>query len=458
MKSYPVLLLFLLSLFVYSCSDSLSEIGSGIQPSSDQIALGKGVFHLTTENVFVESIYSRQDSFLLGTLNDSKFGSVQADILAQVNCPEGFTFPKGSVPDSASVSMRYKTWFGSKYSPMDVNIYEMNKNTFNYSTLYPTNLDPEAYCDRSIKIGERIFSAKDAGSVRSDTTAIRFKLTDAFVKRFFDDSYFASTTKFLNHFKGIYITSNYGSSSMLNISQIDLTYYYHYTYHTKNMSGADSIATVKSYIVFPANSEVRQVNLFKHDADYRASVIIPDSVNYISSPANIQTRVNIPLHQIQHKLDSAVNGKKLTINSALMRVEVTNTEEDTVLHPVVRYMLLVKESAKDRFFNNKELPSDTCAIRGSYTTEEIGNTGVYKHYYSFNIATLLATQIKKYGSAVPEYMPMRLVPVIIKTATSSSGTSTYASVKEDYLMSAVTIRSGKNTYSPMRINVVYSGF
>lgn len=458
MKSYPVLLLFLLSLFVYSCSDSLSDIGSGIQPASDQIALGKGVFHLTTENVFVESISSRPDSFLLGSLKDSKFGSLQADILAQVNCPEGFKFPKGSVADSASVLMRYTTWFGSKYSPMDVNIYEMNKGTFSYSTPYLTNLNPEDYCDRSIKIGERIFSAKDAGKVRTDTTAIRFKLTDAFVKRFFDDSYFASTTKFLDHFKGIYITSNYGSSSLLNISQIDLRYYYHYTYQTKDMNGKDSTATVKSYIVFPANSEVRQVNLFKHDADYRASVVIPDSVNYISSPANIQARVNIPMHQIQHKLDSAVNGKKLTINSAIMRVEVTNTEEDTVLHPVVSHMLLVRESAKDRFFKNKELPSDTCAIRGDYTTEEIGTTGVYKHYYSFNIATLLATQIKKYGSAVAEYIPMRLVPVKIKTTTSTSGTASYVSVKEDYLMSAVTIRSGKNTYSPMRINVVYSGF
>ena len=121
----------------------------------------------------------------------------------------------------------------------------------------------------------------------------------------------------------------------------------------------------------------------------------------------------------------------------------------------------MKESAKTRFFNNRELPSDTCAIRGDYTTAEIGTTGVYKHYYTFNLAKLIVNELKnaeKNGKTPLENLKMLLVPVKIATTTSTSGVVSYTSVKEDYEMSAVTIRSGKNVYSPMRINVVYSGF
>jgi len=185
------------SLFVFSCSDNLTDIGTGIQPTSDQIKIGTDTFHLMSQTVFVNSILSKPDSFLLGTYYDTKFGSTKAEILAQVNCPVGFQFPAGSVGDSASVVMIYDTWFGNKYSPLDVNIYEMNKKTFDYTSLYYSDIDPSLYCDQSIKLSERIFSAKDAVKLRADTTAIVFKLNQSFVTRFFDTSNYSSTDAFL---------------------------------------------------------------------------------------------------------------------------------------------------------------------------------------------------------------------------------------------------------------------
>ena len=455
MKSYTVILLFFVSLFVFSCTDNLTDLGSGIQPSSDLIKVGTDTFHVTTENVLVPFMYSKPDSFLLGAFYDTKFGSTQADILVQVNCPEGFKFPPLSVPDSASVIMYYKTWVGSKYSPLDVNIYEMDKKTFNYSDLYPTNLNPDDYTTYSKKLAEKIFSAKDAVKMRTDSTAIKFNLSKDFVQRFFkNDSNYSSTAKFLQSFKGMYITANYGAATLLNISQIDLQYYYHYTYTTKNLTGSDSIVTVNNVLIFPANSEVRQVNRFLHK-DRESVVKQIDSINYVASPANMHTRVNIPLNRINQHLNDGIKGKKLTINSALLRVDVTELTQDTAsLHPIVKAMMLIKESSMDRFFNNNELPSDTCAINVNLSSEQIGTTGVYRYFYSFNVAKLVANELKIHGNSAPENLVMRLVPVRIKT-NSSGGV---IEVKQDYLMSAVTIRSGKNTTSPMRINIVYSGF
>lgn len=459
MKSYPVILLFILSLFVSSCTDSITDIGKKILSPSDSIMIGTDTFHLSTKTIFVDSIFSRPDSFLLGTFHDLKFGEIKADILAQVNCPVGFKFPANSAVDSAKISVIYYTCFGDTLSPLDLNIYEMNKQTFSYMGLYASNLNPLDYSDRSIKLGERIIRAGQNSSVAK---VINFKLDTSsdFVKRLGKDSYFSSTSTFLTAFKGIYITANFGASTLLNVGLINLRYFYHYTYPTKNINGGDSIATVNDYITFPANSEVRQVNRIEHPD--RKTVVQPlEGLNYIASPANLQTQVGVPLKKIHDKLEAGINGKKLTINSAMLRVDVAETDQDTVSHPVVKYLMVIKESAIDRFFNNKELPSDTCSVAVGISSEEIGTTGTYRYFYSFNISKLIANELKLANTKKinpVDNLNLRLIPVSIGTTTSSSGTVSVTSVKQEFLMQAITIQSGKNTTSPMRINMVYSGF
>ena len=447
MKSQPFVLLVLVALFAFSCADDLTDIGTGIQPKSDEIKIGTDTFHVSTENVFVDYMFSRQDSFLLGTFYNEKYGSTQADILAQVNCPVDFKYPPGSVPDSALVRLYYRTWFGDSYSPLDVNIYEMNKKTFQYSTSYPSNLNPDEYTDRSILLGRRAFTAKDASGTRTSSTSIEFKLSNDFVQRFFDDSKYESESKFADFFKGMFITANFGASTILNVMQIDLEYYYHYKY-LKN--GKDT--TIKSVVTFPANSEVRQVNRFSHP-DRNSMVKESDDVNYIASPANLQTRVKLPLIRMKQRIDAALLDKKMTVNSALLGVEATEVDQATLAVPIVSYMLLIKEDSVDNFFKKNKLPDKKYAIVGQYAYSQIGTTSEYNYYYTFDVATVVANELKINPTNLKD-LNMRLVPVRVKTDTNGSVTE----VKQQFLMSAVTVKSGKNAESPMRVNMFFSGF
>lgn len=462
MKSQPLFLLILLSVLTFSCTDELTNYGSGIQPKSDEITLETDTFHLTTENIFVDFMYSKPDSFLLGTFYNEKFGTTQADVLAQVNCPLGFKFPPLSVPDSALVVMYYRSWFGDSYSPLDVNVYEMNKKTFDYTGLYPTNLKPTDYTDLSVLLGRRIFSAKDASKTRVDSTSIIIKLSNDFVQGIYRgrDSIFSSETKFLNYFKGIYITANYGASTILNISQIDLEYYYHYTY---KKAGADTLTTVKNTLIFPANQEVRQVNRFLHP-DRLTMVKQKDSVNYVSSPANLQTRINLPLKRIKQKIDAKIaSGKKQVLNNAILKVEATEVADSTLEMPIVQYMLLIKESEVENFFEKRLIPTskDKVALLARIAAKEIGTTGKYEYYYSFDVAALIANELKvaKENNTTPvENLKMVLIPVSVTQTSTSNGATAISAVKQQYLMSGVTIRSGKNEKHPMKLNLVYSGF
>jgi hypothetical protein len=462
MKAYPILLVFLISLFIYSCTDSITGIGTIIQSKSDDVAVSTDTFHLTSDTVLVSSILSQPDSFLLGTFYDKKFGTIKADILAQLNCPVGYKFPKGTLPDSCKIYLSYYSCFGDTLSPIDINIYEINKKRFYYSDLLYSNLNPSVYSDnQATKLSEKIVVA---GANSNLSKNIIFKLDTTFVRRFFNgSSTYSSSENFLDFFKGIYITTKLGASTLLNIGreQINMEFFYHYpAYISKDIHGNDSIVYRNDHRTFPASKEVRQVNCIQYPD--RGTVVHPSSdVNYIASPANLQTRITLPLNKISTRLNTKVNGKNLTINSGLIKIEVTDVQQDTILHPPLEYILLVKESAVDRIFKNNELPSDTCSILARYTSTQIGSTGVYEQYYKYDIAKLIVNELKiakTKGISPPEKLYLRLVPVAINTTTNSSGTMSITSLKQQYLMGAVTIKSGKNSTSPMRLNLVFSGF
>ena len=151
------------------------------------------------------------------------------------------------------------------------------------------------------------------------------------------------------------------------------------------------------------------------------------------------------------------------MNNAILKVEVTEVADSTLEMPLVQYLLLIKEEAVQRFFDDNVLPTtkDTCALLGQVSASEIGTTGKYQYYYSYDLAALIANELKvaeEKGIAPAENLKLLLIPVNVTTTTSSNGSVSITAVKQQYKMSAVTIRSGKNQAHPMKINMVYSGF
>ena len=114
---------------------------------------------------------------------------------------------------------------------------------------------------------------------------MRCKLRNEQFDRYFNvpESAYAALESFTDLFKGMYITSTYGSSTMLHLLQIDMKLYYHYTYEKM---GKDTM--VNASIVYPANQEVRQLNKFVHN-NLQEIMKPRDSVNYSTSVAMTAT-------------------------------------------------------------------------------------------------------------------------------------------------------------------------
>ncbi len=457
MKSfiYYTLLLSLFSALFSSCKNSITDMGQNIQPEGDQIKVVTDTFHLSTENVFVEKMYNRPDSLLLGTFKDSRYGTTYADILARFEAAfdsVGFRYPEGAIPDSSFLLLSYRTWFGADNSVMSVKAYEMNKGRYlDYYTYYPTNIDVADYCDQRVLLGDAVFSAGDS------TQAIQIRLTDDFTKRLFENTRdFTDEEDFFSKFNGLYITSPLGDATMMYLRSVSMLLYYHYN---TTIAGKDTtFVNTTSYIVDGA-----VVNRFLHPDTARVKDYLNqnDSINYVASPANIYTQVNVPLRRMVQQLKDSVGDKRLIINGANVKVEVKDTENkiegSDITVPLPNNMLLMKKDEVDEFFKDENLPTDSVVYAG-YTSSD--------SCYNFNIAAYITREIRKVSDEtgemqidlLPEQLELMMLPVRVVASSSSSGSTSISSVSQQILINGVTVRSGKDKNRPMKIDLVYSGF
>lgn len=459
----PSFVVFFISLLIFTaCSDiTITDMGSQLLPAGDQITVSSETFPVRSDNFVVPYIFAYPDSFLLGTFYDPTYGTTHADIFAQVEKPAKYIYPDNVtiIPDSVYLVLYYKKYFGDKYSPMHISVYEMNKSTFEYTKPYASNLNPADYTDKTLLIGQKTITAVDAAG-KGDSTSIAIKLTNDFLQRFSKATpdIYESEEKFLNFFKGLHITTDFGSATMLYLKQIDIEYFHHYTYTTKGSGGQDTIK-VNNVFSFPANQSVRQVNRFLHPdtASVLANLTAQEKqVHYISSPANLFTKVQVPLRAMHKKMEGE-DGKRLSINYARLRLDITEISDSDLAKPFSSTLLLVKQHAFHRFFAKKELPSDTVAIAGSYSFELNKETNTYEYFYEFNLAGLIANEFKVAGhknSLVPEYAEFIVVPV----RTTTDNNQFITKVKHQILMNAVTLCGGNHPDKPMKIRTIYSKF
>ena len=453
-----------------SCKDDVANTGQSVLDDQDAIIVLADTFSFSSRIDSCAAIISQADSFLLGEI-ETDYGLLRGSILTQLACPEGYHYPDGFSVDSVDsicLFMYYSSWVGDDKSPIAINAYMMDKKTFRYASTYPTDLNIDDYCSRSKSIltNHRIVVASEKldsiqNSSGSYVPMVRMRVNDDFMRYFASIQSFDSQESFNEAFKGLLIETSFGSSTVLNVSDIALGVFYHFKY---SKAGRDTI--VSDMKAFYANSEVRTVNhLHYEDKAEWIDALQQDSdtYNYIIAPAGVYTRMSFPMAKIADTINAKMRidstySKRPYVNKAEVRVSVENVFSGTKaqmqrndwLQPAA-YMLLIKEQSVDRFFANKELPSDTCALLGALTTDKdsVGNT-IY--YYSYDLSVFITNQLRQQNN--DSILNMLLVPVTVGTSTTSS-TTVVSSVRQQQTMSATKIKSAKNG---MQLELVYSGF
>jgi hypothetical protein len=430
---------FLFAIVLFSsCKDDSLDLKNSIQPTKDEITLAADTFHLKATDSLVASIPAKvsTDTFLLGSYTDALYGNTKAEILAQFNCPTGWTLPDSISSPTLKLTLSHSAYQAKGDSTLSIKVYRM-VNTFSYSGAYYSNINPNDYASTEL-VGTRVKSKKNS-TAESDTISIPLdnSLRDELINAVRNNkSVYSNETAFTNFFKGLYISVDGSSTSIFTLSQLNMILSYYY----KNAGGT----TISQVETFPANKEVRQVNRVVHDGTKPTTA----GKIFVSSPAGIEANINIPISSIRDRFKIKVaNGtaylnsttRKLSINSAMLTLEVADTS--TIDYP--KYLLLIRRSAVNSFFSTLSTPDGKSSILAEYSAS--GKS------YAFSLKTYLANKLK--DESVVGDDPMVLIPVMITYDTSSNITG----VKYDSKLHAVALKGPTNA-SPLKLDIVVSGF
>ena len=457
MKKIFIYVIIALVACITSCKNDES-VGITIQPQEDEIIIASDTFLIESENYYVPAISAQADSMILGEFYSAKYGTTKAELLLQIAPPIGYKFPEEKYkpePDSLILMMYYNTWFGSAYAPLEFSIYEINKQSIDYNTQYLSNLEIGDFCDSTILMGKRLMTSIDlsrADSVKEDTAAtpyVRYKFDQTQLKRFFNmpQDVYKSEDAFLNEFKGLYITTRYGSSTLICFNQITMCLYYHYTYKKNEQ---DTI--VNTSVIFPSNKEVRQLNKFTHP-DIEQVAQCHDSINYIKSAAGIYPKIRIPIGKMSKRIYSTIGDRQLNVNAAEIIIEDIAYDSTDVFMGMPSYLLALTTEQFDDFIKYNTIPTatDTTAIIANYSSNRKG--------YKLDLAYFITKYLRNQTVEEDDVIEMILMPVNIEsTMSTTTGATSVTKIAPLTQLSATTIRSGKNEYSPMRLKILYNGF
>lgn len=461
-----------------ACKDDIYSAGASAMQEGEEVVVKTDTLRnirsyvWEKELMLAHPIINTPDSFLLGECSMVALGTIKADILTQFACPVGFTYPDSVTLDSVCLYVYYSSWFGDGYSPLRLTAYEMDLQGLSYDSVYSSNLNPLDYCSMTpatyvVDNDRTIVPATKTDSIYSSARSayigtIVFRMNDRFAEKLFSMRSFPSQEWFNEQMKGLLITSNFGSSNCLYVSDMAIGLHYHYYY--KNQPEDTEYQSMADAKFFYANQEVRQVN--RYDFPQRDEYVYEmmqedDSSNYIVSPAYVYTVVEIPMCQMKERIQDSIgdeNKMRPYINYASLEIEVENAESDGSVWWNWAYpastMLLIREDSVDNFFLNNGLPSDYYALTGTLVST-IDSTDVTHYAYEFDMVNLFERYLRQEDA--PDNLRMVLIPVSLEYSTTSSS-AVVSKVNIEQSITVTQIKSAQHHTSPMDIEMVYSGF
>jgi hypothetical protein len=455
-KALSFLAIALSAIMFMACNDDIDSIGSSIQPDGDGIFVGTDTLTVTAETVsFKDSVYARTIYSMLGEYIDPVFGKVKSDYMCEFFMMDTIKAFQENVVSIDSVFMEtgFSTFTGDSISPMGVAVYEV---TSPLKPFFFTSVDPKNYCDMNTLLGQSIFSIQNlpdtAFSSSYRTKRILTKVGVERGQKIYNEwqnnrETFKNPDNFKEFFKGVYITSTFGSGSMINVDYNEFNIYY--TYNVRNTANtADS--AVAGLFSLPVTPEVIQMNSIKNT--------LPEDLftsnktkTYMKTPAGVYTKLTLPLNDIVNKA-----GKGRTLNSANLKIKGFTEEEEKLNITRPTYVLLLNKDSLENFFYKSKKPDNITSFVITRTTTASSTTPI-NTYDLGNIATVINHYADYYKDreTLPD-LEYLMIPVTVKTTTSSStGTTSIAYVYNIMSQTSAILRTDPDN---MKFSIIYSKY
>ncbi len=457
---------FLLCIFtVYllcSCDDTLTKVGTTIQPPGDLITVYTDTFQMKASTVRLDSIYAKTSDCLLGEMYDPVYGIIKADIICQFYCEEGFRFkdtPYNNKVDSVELLIFYPFYgagslpaYGDTLTPMQVTVYPVNKPL---KRNFYTNDRPELYCDMSRPLGSTTYTLydytvpEDLHESREYTPMIRVRLPAEFGQKFYDEtlnnpSTFDDQNAFNEFFPGVYLTNTYGSGCLVRTVGENIAIRMFYSVpRIPDEESSDTLALSAQW--FYVSKDVIQINRFENDKIDQLLVDNPTHT-YIKAPAGVCTKLVLPTTEISKEIDI----KDRFINGFSLNLKYLPEDEWAFACAPPDYLLLLPEDSVTTFFEKGSIENNVTSFvsfmnyDAYYMTSYSSSTATpygyspYNRTYSFgNISNMLKSHI---DNSPDKDLSLLVLPVTRK-ATNYNNTYYTTDITHSFSLSGVKIRT-----------------
>ncbi|MDO5522720.1 MAG: DUF4270 domain-containing protein [Bacteroidia bacterium] len=452
-------LLFIAIVVVFaSCVDTLDKVGFSIQPENDRVSVGTETLNLSSRTVQVDSVFSRTKYPILGEYIDPVFGTIRSDYVGEFYYPESQVFKDGAQIDSVRLTVSYTSIIGDSLAPMELEVYKVIEELPRNKDY--TNFDPRTKSDMSAPLGTQLFTGRN-NTYRTETYysgnipqtvriyEIHTMLPKSIGQSFLDEyrkpnrGALKNTDTFRDFFPGLYITTNFGNSTILNINLTSLSVFYNYLDPKGSSTKQDTIRS--SEFRLNITPEVTQVNHIQNNND---QLLEPnDRGTFVKSPAGVNTEITFPISEIYSDLSNrSLNQARLVVYA----LPEANQDETVKLTPP-DHLLLVNKDSLQSFFENRRLADNVTSFYASFNNET----------YSYNFGNI-AAMINYYKRQNNEAFDLTyyLVPVDITFTTTggsyySQGTTAATAIYNQMKPSAAMLESNPEK---LKLDIIYSSF
>ncbi|MDR3341087.1 MAG: DUF4270 domain-containing protein [Candidatus Symbiothrix sp.] len=446
-----------LGLFYMGCDDSISTVGMGIQPDTDKLSIFDETFTIKARTVKIDSIYAKIENGFLGEFYDPSYGTIKSGFACQFYPSVGFIAIDSIVDskiDSVRLDIIYSSYKGDSLAPMELTVYPVIKPLEKH---YYTNVDPATFCDMQNPYAKYAYTARNLTIsdsillVNGYQRWLSVSLPTQIGQDYLDgvkNNQFKTLDAFFDFFKGTYITTTFGSGSMLDVQSSQISIYYTREHVMRNAADTeDSTAYIPTRAAWAVTKEVIQLNSFKNTNDAFLLEDNPDKV-YIKTPVGVFTELTIPIQEIIQRI-----GKKKFSSVNLSLSAYQNESWDyTMQYPGGGQisasnnakMLLIEPDSMKNFFEKQNVANNLTSFSTAF------NFSTFTYDFS-NIANVVQNAIEK---APDRDLKLLLVPILTTYTTQQdySGTSEAEYLSSHYLYpSGVALKKGEDN---LKIRVI----
>lgn len=484
MKSKFFVALSLAAITLASCDTTTDTIGSSLTNDRDGMQISAQTFSVASRSLVADSVLSRNITGYLGKVRDPETGAyITGDFMAQFNNLEGFSFPekanlvttdangnevKGVVKaDSCELRLFYTNLYGDSTQLMKLTAYEMGK-PMNENRTYYSNFDPanNGYIREGGLHKDKVYSLIDynVNQSRRDSTGyipyITIKLKGPYTDKdgktydsygtYIMQKYYDNPANFKNAFAfrnnvvpGFFFKHKNGVGNMAYITQSQLDVYFSHV-------ADDSL--YHSAAVFWGTEEVLQTSTITNDKQSMEKLANDESCTYLKTPAGIFTELTLPVEKIMsgHENDTITSAK-------LVLQRLNNKTTSDYMFGVPSEILMIPTDSLYSFFEHNNIYNNKNSFVASWAYNAA--QGSFNNSYTFNNIAGMISSMYNSDRTSANWNKVVLVPVEIKTTTTSAGTKTVVKVTNNMALTSTRLVKGTEADdSPIKLSVIYSRF